>query len=137
MPGLYDQLESHLDDKKLQDITPFFEHLNNQLDNESAGITPVDLMRLPKSQKSIMLFLLRDVQTTMQGISPEELKRKLSDAPDDLLDILIQLAKNGWLIALGEPPQMRFKVHMRRKRGSTLGFGIWSSLSELVPKEKN
>jgi hypothetical protein len=39
------------------------------------------------------------------------------------------LTQNSWLIRQGEAATVRYKVNLRRKRGSTLGGSIWSTLS--------
>jgi hypothetical protein len=74
-----------------------------------------------------MFLLLRDPSSTADGTTLDVLQRKLGDL-EDLADILTELVRSGWVIALGEPPKVRYKVNLRRKRGSD--FGLWASLSD-------
>ena len=125
MSGLYERVELHLAKKQNKDLASLYERVNQHLDDETTGLTPVDLMELKGLQKKVMLMLIRDNDAIMQGITLEEIKQKLGEIPDDLIESLKVLAENGWLILLGEPPRIRYRVFMKRKRASTLGFGIW------------
>ena len=46
----------------------------------------------------------------------------------DLDDTLSNLSNQGWLIRIGEGEKAIYKVNLRKKAGSTLATGIWSSL---------
>ncbi|HLA42815.1 MAG TPA: hypothetical protein VJZ27_05240 [Aggregatilineales bacterium] len=135
MSGLYERVESHLAKKQNKDLASLYERLNQQLDDETTGLTPVDLMSLKGTQKKVMLMLIRDGNAILQGITLEEMKQKLSEVPDDLIESLKVLAENGWLILLGEPPRIRYRVFMKRKRGSTLGPGIWAAITRRLNQQ--
>jgi hypothetical protein len=119
MSGLYDRLMDQLDDD----------------DNEQpAGLTPLDIAELPEGQRQVMFALLRDTRAATNGVTVEALQEKLG--PVEGLDgVLNDLTRNSWLIRLGESPNVRYKVNLRRKRGSTLGGSIWASLSSRLADE--
>jgi len=134
MSGLYDRVGAHLDDN---DNQTFFEGLNKQLDvEENEGVTAIDLVALRGLHKQIMLALIRDADAAGAGIPYQRLTQVFSSVTNELPNTLAELANQGWIIILGEPPHQRYKVHMRRKRGSKLGFGIWSLLSQRLMADK-
>ena len=111
-----------------------YDRLTNKLGDDeepSSGLTPLDIADLPGAQRKVMFSMLRDTKAATEGISPDRLSEKL-DHPDDLEQTLAELVKNGWLIAIGEESNLRYKVNIQRKRSSSLGFGIWSSLSDRI-----
>lgn len=114
MPGLFDRLQQELGD------------------DEPSGISPLDIADLPEEQKRILLWMLRDRSAASEGVTAEMVQSKLDNAPADCSTILNGLARSGWVIALGEPPNARYKVNLKRKRGTTTGFGLWSVLSERI-----
>jgi hypothetical protein len=120
MPGLFDRIRAELEDDD---------------DDDSGGITPLDIVDLPDDQRKIMLWMLRDRETAAKGITPESLQTSMKDAPDNCVAILEKLAHNGWVVTIGEPPQLRYKVYLRRKRGSTSGFGLWTLLADRISRD--
>jgi hypothetical protein len=117
-------------------MTGLFDRLNAQLGSEEpAGITPLDITDLPQDQKQLMLTLLRDQGGAVDGVTREALHSKFSDKLGDLDATLAQLARNGWLIVMGEAPNLRYRVNLKAKRGSTGGFGLWSVISDRVPQD--
>ena len=128
MPGLYDQVESQLDgDDSSAPKQPFFDRLSKKLDEQTEGVTTTDLIHMKGVQKKVMLFLLRDTEAATQGITLANLKAKLPDVADEMPKALTELTNQGWLFISGEPPHVRYRVHMRRKRSGDLG--IWSNLA--------
>ncbi|MBE2181950.1 MAG: hypothetical protein IAE89_00870 [Anaerolineae bacterium] len=118
MPGLFDQLSAHLES------------------DDSSGITPLDIADLPSDQRHIMLALLREQTGSGEGVAVEVLNVKFAGKIADIDAILTELVHNGWLIALGEAPRLRYRVNLRAKRGSDASFGLWSVLSDRLPKDK-
>lgn len=111
-----------------------YDRIANQLDDDDeprGGLTPLDIADLPAAQRKVMFSLLRDTRAATEGITPADLFEKL-DAPEEFEETLHSLVTNGWLIAVGEEDSRRYKVNIRRKRSSSLSFGIWSSLSERI-----
>ncbi len=105
-----------------------FNRLNERLEvgTKSEGISPLDISDLPRLQQRIMFLLLRDQRGALDGMTIETLTSRL-DSPPDLPDALAELSKNGWLIALGEAPNVHYKINLRRKRGGSIN-GVWTKL---------
>lgn len=139
MPGLFDQVGAHLSPPEDSDAPPvLYKKMTTQIErSDEGGITTLDLISLAQPQKQIMLFMLRDHQATLEGIALDAIAERMPTPPDDLTAHIKALIHTGWLIPLGEPPNQRYRVHMRRKRGSKLGFGIWSIINERVPRQKD
>ncbi|MCB9437896.1 MAG: hypothetical protein H6673_13050 [Anaerolineales bacterium] len=93
---------------------------------EQAGVTPLDIADLPEDQKRIMFSMLRDQKASSDGVTLDELQEQLG-AEESLTDTLTQLADEEWLVVAGTPPNERYKVNLRRKRGRLRG-NIWSAL---------
>lgn len=113
-----------------------YEHLNARMgDDEPAGITPLDLTDLPQEQKHVMLSLLRDSAGTTDGLTTEGLRRKLEDRVQNLDATISELSRLGWLIVMGESPNLRYRVNLRAKRGRAANVGLWAALSDRLSKE--
>lgn len=113
-----------------------YDRLTNKIgddDEPSRGLTPLDIADLPAPQRKVMFSLLRDTKAATEGISIEQLSENLGK-PENLPDTIAALMKSGWLIEIGEENR-RYKVNIRRKRGSSLGFGIWTSLSDRITQK--
>lgn len=115
MPGLFDRL-----DKEIKDA------------QQEGGITPLDLAKLPPSLRKIMRLMLRELHMSYPHMcevmdSMPEQDRLTRAELDEALDTL---SAQFWLIRIGEKEKAIYKVNLRRKAGSTLMSGIWSSLDE-------
>lgn len=117
MPGLFDRLKAELGDE------------------EPSGVTPLEIADLPDHERRIMLWLLRDRTAASIGVTAEIVQTNMDDAPGDCNGVLLKLAKDGWVISMGEPPGVRYKVNLRRKRGSNFGFGLWTILADRISQE--
>ena len=137
MPGLYDQIESQLDGDESPKSKPFFDRLSRELDDRTDGITTTDLINLKGAQKTVMLFMLRNTEAATQGMTISDIRAKLPDIASDLPKALTELTNQGWLFVSGEVPNHRYRIHMRRKRGSELGLGIWSTLAARFEERKD
>ena len=111
-----------------------FDHLSARLqDEDGAGLSPVDLADLPGDQKQIMLALLRDSASGFEGVPAELLRAKVDgkvERFDQTLDLLVQ---QNWLIVLGEPSHLRYRLNFRAKRGSTSSFNLFTILTDRLP----
>lgn len=118
-------------------MSNIYDRLKGQLgDDKSDGITALDIADLPEVQQKIMFSLLRDHSTATKGVTQEALQSKLKAPVENIGSVLAELAKNGWLIVMGEETERRYRINLRRKRGASLGFGIWSNVLErLTPKD--
>lgn len=113
-----------------------YDQLSNKIgddDEPNRGLTPLDIADLPAAQRKVMFSLLRDTKAATEGVTFEKLNEVLGEPPN-LSETLDDLIKSGWLIEIGEENR-RYKVNIRRKRGSSLGFGIWSSLSDRITQK--
>ncbi len=111
-----------------------FDHLSAQVpDEDGAGLSPLDLADLPGDQKQIMLTLLRDAASAFDGVPTDVLRAKV-DGKVEQFDATVELlARQGWLIAMGEAPRQRFRLNFRAKRGSRSGFNLWTILTDRLP----
>lgn len=111
---------------RLSDAEPQPDHLLPSVsrrlgDEKQTGVTPLDIMDLPRAQQQIMTFLLRDQRAALEGATLDELQARFNTA-QNIPETLAALSKNGWLILLGEPPGVRYKINLRRKRGGSPGL---------------
>jgi hypothetical protein len=119
-----------------------FDRLNKEIENkqQEGGITALDLAGLPPALRKIMRLMLRELQLTyprlceaMDAMPAEE---QLSRA--DLDSALATLTEQFWLTRIGDGEKAIYKVNLKRKAGSTLAAGIWSSLdAKLKDKPKD
>lgn len=112
MPGLFERLQAELGD------------------DDQSGVTPLEIADLPDAERRILLWMLRDRDAAADGVGAASLHERMPNAPADCAKIIELLARSGWVIALGEAPNVRYKVNLRRKRGSASGFGLWSVLND-------
>ena len=119
MPGVFDRLNKEIEDKQPE-----------------GGITPLDLAGLPPALRKIMRLMLRELQMPYPGLC--EAMDSMPEADrltrDDLQDALSTLTEQAWLIRVGEGDKAIYKVNLRRKEGSKLAAGIWSSLDAKLKK---
>ncbi|MFM8427068.1 MAG: hypothetical protein ACKOBL_18040 [Chloroflexota bacterium] len=115
MPGLFDRLDKEIKDSQ-----------------KDGGISPLDIAKLPPSLRKIMRVMLRELQLSyprmyevMDGMPEQD---RLTRA--ELDEALKTLTEQFWLVRIGEKEKAIYKVNLRRKAGSTLMAGIWSSLDE-------
>lgn len=122
MPGVFDRLNKEIENKK-----------------KEGGITPLDLVDLPPALRKIMRMMLREIQLDYNKLCEamdampenERLSRK------DLDESLSSLTDQSWLIRIGEGTKAIYKVNLRKKAGSTLAGGIWSSLDTKLKGSDN
>ena len=115
-------------------MSSVFDHLSACLqDEDGGGLCPVDLADLSGDQKQIMLALLRDSASGFEGVAAEDPRAKVDgkvEQFDHTLDLLVQQC---WLIALGEPPHLRYRLNFRAKRGSMSSFNLFTILTDRLP----
>jgi hypothetical protein len=123
MPGVFDRLNKEIQDKQ-----------------QEGGITALDLADLPPALRKIMKLMLRELQMNYPRLCEAMDAMPAADrlARADLNDALATLTRQYWLIRIGEGEKAIYKVNLRRKAGSTLAGGIWSSLdARLKDKPKD
>ena len=122
MPGVFDRLDKDIKSKQ-----------------QEGGITALDLLDLPPALRKIMRLMLRELQMTYPRLCeamdsmPEQ--ERLTRA--DLDSALSTLTQQFWLSHIGEGEKAIYKVNLRRKAGSTLASGIWSSLDDNLKNNPN
>ena len=121
MSGLYDRLRAQT---------------GGDDDDQPPGVTPLEIADLPEAQRQLMFGLLRDPQASTEGLTLAILQAR-SDNPEALPGILAELSKNGWLVQYGEPPSVRYKVNLRRKRGTSLTGGLWAYVTDRLDQEND
>jgi hypothetical protein len=119
-----------------------FDRLNKEIENkqQEGGITPLDLAGLPPALRKIMRLMLRELQMNLPALreTVESMPEKERLTRDELQNVLSTLTEQAWLIRIGEGDKAIYKVNLRRKSGSTLAAGIWSSLdAKLKDKPKD
>jgi hypothetical protein len=119
-----------------------FDRLNKEIENkqQEGGITPLDLAELPPALRRIMRLMLRELQLNYPRLCEimDGMPEKDRLPRNELNEALATLTEQYWLIRLGEGEKAIYKVNLRRKSGSTLAAGIWSSLQSKfkdTPKE--
>jgi hypothetical protein len=121
-------------------MSDLFDRLQNELDIRAKedGITPLDLAELPTPLRRIMRKMLRAIELDKNEIGQifNDLPAEERNEVKNLDDVLQILTKQGWLIALGESGNRRYKVNLRRKRGSELAADIFNKLDERLSQKQ-
>lgn len=123
MPGVFDRLNKEIQDKQ-----------------QEGGITPLDLAGLPPALRKIMRLMLRELQMTYPRLceAMDSIPEAERLSRDDLQGALSTLTQQFWLIRIGDGDKAIYKVNLRRREGSKLAAGIWSSLdAKLKGKPKD
>ena len=120
-------------------MSGLFDKLQNELDirEKQGGITALDLAELPVPLRKIMRTMLRQLEMPKSEIAeifraiPEKERKEVKD-----LDAALNtLTKQGWLIAFGKGDDQKFKVNLRRKKGSSLAASIFDKLEERMDEQ--
>ena len=121
MGGLFDNLGKKLEDR-----------------DQEGGISPLDLASLAPPLRRIMRIMLREVEMTYPELCEalEKLPEGQQMSREDLDEALENLRSQSWLIRLGQDELITYKVNLRRKRGSSLGGGIWDALDSRLKQNK-
>jgi hypothetical protein len=119
-------------------MTGPFDHLLDQLgdegDDKRPGQIPLDIADLPPAQRQVMFYFLRDAKETADTLTLDALREQFADL-DNLPEILAELTQQNWLIRLGEPPNVRYKINFRRRRASGLADDMWASLTDRLAED--
>jgi hypothetical protein len=115
MPGIFDRLDKDIKSKQ-----------------QEGGITALDLVDLPPALRKIMRLMLRELQMSYPRLceAMDAMPEKERLTRDDLDSALSTLTQQFWLTHIGDGEKAIYKVNLRRKAGSTLASGIWSSLDD-------
>jgi hypothetical protein len=118
-----------------------FDRLNNKLggdQSDSGGISPIELAKLPPVQRQLMRLLLRELEMTDKTLreSIAEMPEDKRPSESDLDMALKELAREGWVIKMGEGDKITYKANIRRKAPSTLAKSLWSALDTKIEETK-
>jgi hypothetical protein len=113
MPGVFDRLDKDIKSKQ-----------------QEGGITALDLVDLSPALRKIMRLMLRELQMSYPRLCEaiDTMPEKDRLTRPELDSALSNLTQQLWLTHIGEGEKAIYKVNLRRKSGSTLAAGIWSSL---------
>lgn len=110
-----------------------------QVQRREGGISPLELAELPPQLKKVMRLLIREMELSYpdlcQAINEMRSADKMSQA--DLDESLEVLTRQNWLKRDYERGIPLYRVNLRRKAGSALPPGIWTSLHDHLSQTKN
>lgn len=109
-----------------------FKHLQDEVQEREKreGITLADLLELDPSLRRVMNRVTRYGEMTV----PQAVEL-LGDTPENVTQMLNTLAEKGYLLREKGPEGWVYRVHLARKRGTSLPPGVWSALgSQLQPE---
>ncbi len=122
MSGIFDRLQKRM-----------------EVEAQSEGISPLDLAALPPLLRKIMRYMLREYELFYSEICDwvANLPEKERPSQADLDQALDVLSKQFWLIKRGEGERLRYQANLRRKPGSKLAAGVWSTLDTKIAGAKS
>ena len=113
MAGIFDRLQDEIEDKQ-----------------GTGGITALDMAELSPALRRIVRLLLRETQMNYlhlrDAMDTLPVDQRLSHA--DLNLALNTLTQQYWLRRIGNDEHAIYKVNLRRRSGSSLPSGVWSTL---------
>ncbi len=108
-----------------------FKHLQNEVHEREKreGITLADLLELDPPLRRLMNRVTRHGELTVEAAA-----ELLEETPEVIAPMLSTLAERGYLVREKGPEGWVYRVHLARKRGTSLPPGVWSALgSQLQP----
>jgi hypothetical protein len=89
------------------------------------GMSPYDLLQLPKPQRDLMKKLLKQ-----RIISLSEAAADLEQTETEAVQVLAELVEKTFLVEFEKKGEKHYKLLMARKAGKELPFNIWDELLE-------
>ena len=89
------------------------------------GLSPYDLLQLPKPQRDLMKRLLKE-----RVISLGDAAAQLGQSEAEATKTLAELVERTFLIEFEKKGETYYKLLMARKAGKELPFNIWDELIE-------
>jgi hypothetical protein len=89
------------------------------------GMSPYDLLQLPKPQRALMKKLLKQ-----RTISLSEAATDLEQTETEAAQALGELVEKTFLVEFEKKGEKHYKLLMARKAGKELPFNIWDELLE-------
>lgn len=109
-----------------------FKHLQNEIQEREKreGITLADLLDLSPPLRRVMNRVTRHGELTV-----DQAAELLEETPENAADMLNGLAEKGFLLREKHAEGWVYRVHLARKRGTSLPAGIWSVLGDQTAPE--
>ena len=89
------------------------------------GLSPYDLLELPKPQRDLMKKLLKQ-----RVISLHDAAAELQQTEAEAVQTLSDLVEKTFLIEFEKKGEKHYKILMARKEGKELPFNIWDDLAK-------
>jgi hypothetical protein len=89
------------------------------------GMSPYDLLQLPKLQRSLMKKLLKQRVISLSAAATE-----LEQTEAEAAQTLAELVEKTFLIEFEKKGEKHYKLLIARKAGKELPFNIWDELLE-------
>ncbi len=89
------------------------------------GMSPLDLLELPKRQRDLMKKLLKQ-----RVISLRDAATELQQSEAEATQTLCELVEKTFLIEFEKKGEKHYKLLLARKEGKELPFNIWDELSQ-------
>jgi hypothetical protein len=87
------------------------------------GLSPYDLLQLPKPQRDLMKRLLKE-----RIISLSDAAAQLGQSEKEAAETLNELVEKTFLVEFEKKGKKHYKLLMARKAGKELPFNIWDDL---------
>jgi len=89
------------------------------------GLSPYDLLDLPKHQRDLMKTLLKQ-----RVISLHDAAAELHQTEAEAAQTLSELVEKTYLIEFEKKGEKQYKLLLARKEGKELPFNLWDDLSQ-------
>ena len=89
------------------------------------GMSPYDLLELPKEQRALMRKLLKQ-----RIISLHDAAAELQQSDAEAARTLSDLVEKTFLVEFEKQGEKHYKILMARKEGKELPFNIWDELAQ-------
>ena len=110
-----------------------------QVQRREGGISPLELAELPPRLKKVMRLLLRELEMNYPDLCEAVENMPAADrmSPTDLDEALDVLTHQNWLKKDYDRGIPQYRVNLRRKAGSALPPGIWTSLNDRLAQSSS
>jgi hypothetical protein len=88
------------------------------------GMSPYDLLELPRAQRNLMRKLLKQRVISLQDAADE-----LQQSEQETEQVLDALVERTFLLECQIQGQKHYKILLARKEGKELPFNLWDDLS--------
>ena len=114
MSNLFDRLQDEINSQENQD-----------------GISPVDLLDLPRSISKIIRKIIRK-----NGMRLDQVAQELDQSLEETKKSLDELVEKGYIRQVEVKKEIWYKARFAQKRSRTLSADFWSALDDLTESEE-